>query len=437
MRRKANEPFFLTGLDIGTKKISIVVMETDPVTSESHVISIGSVNSKGIKKGDIIEPDLCVESIVNAIEKVESSSVYVSDAILSVGPSEVDSIILNETIRLREEGAYERPVTSSDMIDVVREAIFSARARSDECLLHAVPLEFSVDQSDFMTDPRGYKGTELTVSILAIFAPFKSIRDAVDCAEKAGLNVVGVIHKSISAGFGSLLPEEMDNGCVAVNIGAGTTSAAFFKDGKLQNLALFPIGGDQVTSDLASVLGVPSINAEYLKREVALSESGEDLYDELEFALDGKAFITSVEEVLSIISPRIEEILSRFLKPVIDSFGSEEAICSIVFSGGVAKTPGLLSFVEPFFGAPVRIGTPVDPGSLPLENRGSEFTSAVGIVNYFMEKENNPDLYLEPSLTDLVKEAEGSKDRKKWIDEFFKKWREFTQALKNAFSELF
>ncbi|MDO9508573.1 MAG: cell division protein FtsA, partial [Thermovirgaceae bacterium] len=381
MRREAEDPFILSGLDIGTKKISLVVTETYPTSSEMQVISIGSARSRGIRKGDILDPDLCVESIREAIDEAESSlELHVSDTILSVGPSQVDSIILNETIRLRDDGTPERPVTSSDMRDVTGKAIAAARARSQDCLLHAIPLEYSVDRSDFMPDPRGYKGTELSVSLLAVFVPEKSVRDAVECAEKAGLNVIGVIHKSISAAFGSLLSDEMNTESVAVDIGAGTTSAAFFKDGLLRGVALFPIGGDQVTNDIANVLDIPSSKAEFLKREVSLAESADALDDELEFDMDGKAFITSVEEVLCIIVPRIEEILSRFLKPLINDFGTSEKIRSIVFSGGVTSSQGFMAVVEPLFDAPARIGNPVDSSSLPPPGRGSEFASAVGIL---------------------------------------------------------
>lgn len=451
MRRETEDPFILSGLDIGTRKISFVVTETDPVSFEMQVISISASRSRGIRKGDILDPDLCVASIQEVIDEAESAlGLHVYDTVISFGPPQSDSLILDQTITLHEEGIPEKSVTSSDMKKAVEATIAVAKTKSKECLLHAIPLSYSVDGGHPTSDPRGYKGTELTVSLLTVFVPESSVLAVIECAEKAGLRVKGIIHKSISTAFGSLLPEEMQTGSVAVDIGAGTTSVTICNGGSIRDIAQFPIGGDHITNDIANVLDIPLSKAEYLKREVSLVEGKDSLDDELEFDVEGKAFITSVEEVLDIILPRVEEILKDFLQPWIKSCSPVESGGTIVFSGGVATSPGFMTVVDEIFQCRARIGTPVGMSSLPPKGRGSEFVSSVGIFNYINERDENQGSYLEPFFAEMPEEIEASgrieKQRgvpAKNMHPFRKNKRGkgfFTgliQELKHAFRELF
>ena len=407
MRRESRDPLILSGLDIGTRKISFVVTETDPASFEMQVILISSARSRGVTKGDILDPDLCVESIREVIDESESSlGLHVNETVISFGPSQTESFRLDQTIMLHEEGAPDRPITSGDMKNAVAASITAAKTRSEDFLLHAMPLGFSVDGGYPTSDPRGQRGSDLTVSLLAVFVPEKSVMAAIECAEKAGLKVNGIIHKSISTAFGSLFPEEMKKGAVAVDVGAGTTSAAFCIDGFIQGIAHFPIGGNHITKDIAKVLGIPFTKAEYLKREVSLTEDDDSIQDELEFEMEGKTFATSVEEVLNIISPRVDEMLGYFFKPWINGLDAAGSVETIVFSGGVSASPGFNDVVGEFFQSHTRMGLPVGMSCLPPQGKGSQFVSSIGIFNYLCARDENPGFYLEPSFKEMVEENE-------------------------------
>lgn len=437
MRREAKDPFILSSLDIGTKKISFVVTENDPDSFDMQVIFAGSARSRGVRKGDILDSDLCVESIRSVIDEAESSlGLHVDETVISFGPSLIDSFIIDQTITLHEEGTPARPVTSGDMKMAVDAAMAASGTRSQESLLHAIPLDYSVDGGPPTSDPKGYKGTYLTVSLLSVCVPESSVMTAIECARKAGLKVKGIIHKSISATFGSLLPEEMEKGSVAVDIGAGTTSAAFCIDGSIRDILQFPIGGDHITSDIATILEIPSAQAEYLKREVSLAESEDSLGDELEFDIEGKAIVTSVEKVLGIISPRVDEILIDFLEPWIKAFVAERGIETVVFSGGVVASPGFMIAVNDIFQCRTRIGVPIGMSSLPPKGKDSEFVSSIGVFNYLSEKDRNRGFYLEPFFTEMTAAID-----KGYPPRDHKRGKGFLagmiQELKHAFRELF
>jgi len=263
------------------------------------------------------------------------------------------------------------------------------------------------------------------------------------------LNVLGVIHKSIASAFGSLSGEEIEDGAVAVDIGAGTTTVTYTREGLIRGVDVFPGGGDLVTRDISEVLAIPASKAEYLKREVSLFECPEDLGDELEFEMGGEPFIVTVKDVLEILSPRIEEIFFRFIVPKIEEFQRDGALRAIVFSGGVAGSPGFMELASDSFETPVRLGEPVKGTSLPPHARGSEFSSTVGIVNYLLERDNNPDNLLEPEYPRLgdalnLEEAGSIKVLNPWKGKAGKKedggkglMARFFDALRNAFSELF
>lgn len=449
--KSSMDPFLLSGLDIGTKKITVIVAEKDPKTSDILVVCTGIARSKGIRKGDILDHDLMVESIREATDKAESIiGLPVPGTVISIGPSKVNSVVLNHSISLRKNGDPDRPVTSADMKDVVEEAIDSAMQMSEDCLLHAIPVKYSVDHDDGLDDPRGYKGSELSVEMLAIFVPERSIAEAVDCARKAGLDVVGVIHKSVSAALGSLSKEEMEKGSVAVDIGAGTSSMTYVHNGIIKGVDLVPVGGDHVTNDISQILGISASLAEMLKREVSLVESEESLCDELEFDEEEETFVATAGDVLDIIYPRIEEILVRFIDPGIKMISGTGKLASLVFSGGVTRSLGFGSVIDDLFDLPVRIGEPLDSNSLPPQSRGSEFTSPLGIIHYIFEKERKPDIYLEPSCHEMLGEKEGVNtigdiireprriftggiNRPERTDRF----AALIQAVKHAFKELF
>lgn len=450
MRHEKEDPVVLSGLDIGTRKVSIVVTEKDHVSSDFQIIAMESIRSRGIGRGEIVDKDLAVESIRKVIEIAENNSdFHVSDAILSIGPSAVETFTTEHTFRYREEGAPERPVTSADMREAIRKTIGRAKEANEDFLIHAFPMAYSVDSGSEVRDPRGFKGSEISVRLLLVALPVQTVQDIIHCAEKAGLNIVGIVHKSLSSALGSLTDDEMKHGAVAVDIGAGTTSLAFFRDGSVQDIAIFPAGGNQITNDIAELMEIPCSNAEHLKREVSLNEDPDDLGDELEFQMDGEPFVTTVQDVLDIVLPRIEEIILRFVKPVIEGNYSRNDRRIVVFSGGVSRTPGFEDFLHDCFDEPVRVAEPVNAQSLPPHVRGKEFTSTAGIVQYIMEKENHPDLYIQPSLGEKInapgydagqnilildpgkRSVPGSRKRgKSFIGRFF-------DALKNAFRELF
>lgn len=450
MRRGKQEPIIRSGLDIGTRKISLIVTETDPLSSEMQVIAVGSARARGISKGDIQDPDLVVESIRRAVDEAETAfDLNIRDTFLAVGPSSASVFRLEHRFPLREEGTPERPVTGKDMKDAVKGAVRVAREKGKELLVHAIPLGYSVDSGFPVRDPRGLKGSVLTVEVLFIGLPEEGVRRSITCAEKAGLKILGVVHKSIASAFGSLSEEEIIDGAVAVDIGAGTSTVTCVRDGTIRDVSIFPAGGDLVTQDVAKLLMIPTSKAEYLKREISLFEDPCDLQDELEFDLDGEPFVATVQDVLDIVFPRMEEILFDFLSPRIEEFGQEKFLRSIVFSGGVACARGFLDLVNDNYDIPVRIGGPVNAMSLPPQARGCEFASTVGIVNYLLEREAHPEILLEPCLAELT----GAPDDEQSMDILILDPRRsvatrkgnrgkgpmdgFIDALKNAFRELF
>ncbi|HOI81094.1 MAG: cell division protein FtsA [Thermovirgaceae bacterium] len=450
MRRGKEEPIIRSGLDIGTRKISLIVTETDPLSSEMQVIAVGSARARGMSRGDIQDPDLVVESIRRAVDEAETAfDLNIRDTFLAVGPSSASVFRLEHRFPFREEGTPERPVTGKDMKDAVKGAVRAARERGEELLVHAIPLGYSVDSGSPVRDPRGLKGSELSVEVLFIGLPEDEVKRSITCAEKAGLKVLGVVHKSIASAYGSLSEEEICHGAVVVDIGAGTSTVTCVRDGAVRDVTVSPVGGDLVTQDVAKLLMIPPSKAEYLKREISLFEDPCDLMDELEFELDGEPFVATVQDVLDIVFPRMEEILFDFLSPRIEEFGQEKGLRSIVFSGGVAGAMGFLDLINDNYEIPARIGGPVNAMSLPPPARGCEFASTVGIVNYLLEREAHPENLLEPCLVELT----GAPDEEQARDILILEPRRtgpgrnikrgkgpmggFIDALKNAFRELF
>ncbi|HQK25959.1 MAG TPA: cell division protein FtsA, partial [Synergistaceae bacterium] len=219
----------------------------------------------------------------------------------------------------------------------------------------------------------------------------------------------------------------------------GTTGVAVYAEGKPKRLAVIPVGGDHVTNDLACVLRIPMSKADMLKREVSLDEEEDRLEDDLEFQNRGKTLVCTVREVVDVISSRLEELFGALVESEVAESGVSVLPAGIVLTGGVANTLGVERLVSHLMDMPVRIGRPLDVHRMPPERNGVEYASAAGIIRYVVEKERNPQRYLDPfqgpgePRRKVVHPVPDSKDP--WIkgNPFAGAWAAIKKTLKELF----
>ena len=371
----------LAGLDIGTKKVCTVIAEVKS-DNEIELIGVGNVPSKGIKKGVIIDMDATVNSIIDSIDEAEQ-----------MAQSEIYSVftgVSGDHIRsFNSKGAY--TITGEDYEiteDDVERAIESAKAvmpQPDRVFLDYLPYDFKVDGHSGISDPVGMSGVKLEAGVHIITASLTCVQNIEKCVGRAGFDVEKIILHSIASGYAVLTDEEKEMGVVLIDIGAGTTDVAVFINNKVQFSYVLPLGGDNITNDVAIVLKIPSLRAEEIKKKYGKAFSydvnAKDMFP-MPAIIGRDSSEMPVKKLASIIEMRVEEMLG-IVKKQIEKAGLHHKIgAGIVITGGGAMLKDLTKLAGKIFSVPVRIGKPINVRGYNDIIKNPAYSTAVGLVKY-------------------------------------------------------
>jgi cell division protein FtsA len=244
---------YIVGLDIGTHKVCAIVAE---ITEEGRldVIGIGQTESKGLRKGVVINLDATIESIKKVVEEAElMAGVEIGSAYVGVAGTHIRGFNSRGVVAVSSKN---RTIERED----VGRSIEAAKAVSiplDRDILHVLPQEFVVDDQDGIADPTGMTGTRLEVNVHVITCSSTSAQNTVTCVNRAGLEASGTVLTQLAAAEACLTPDEKELGVALVDIGGGTTDLAIFEKGSLWHTAVLQVGGEHFTNDVAVALRTP------------------------------------------------------------------------------------------------------------------------------------------------------------------------------------
>jgi len=368
----------IVGLDIGTSKVVAVVAELAP-DGRMELIGMGSHESRGLKKGVVVN----IESTVNAIQRALEEAELMADCkILTVftgiAGSHIRSFNSTGMVAIKERNE----VTALD----VDRAIETARAMpipTDQQVLHILTQEFIVDGQDGVKEPIGMSGVRLEVKTHIVTGAVSAAQNIVKCVRRCGLEVSDLILQPLASSLAVLTDDEKELGVCLVDIGGGTTDIAVFREGAIRHTAVVPIAGDQITNDIAMALRTPTGDAEDLKirHGCALRQLAEPAQMiEVPGVGDRPPRQLSKQTLAEVIEPRVEELYSLVQKVLRDS-GYEELLSSgIVLTGGSAVMQGMVELGEEIFHMPVRLGVPRYEGGLSDVVRNPRYATVVGLL---------------------------------------------------------
>jgi cell division protein FtsA len=372
---------YLVGLDVGTSKICAIVAEL----VDDHgldVVGIGVAESRGIRRGVIVNLEAAVDSIKKAIDEAELTAGVEIDAVhLSMAGPHIKGFNSRGVIAVAGKS---REITRDD----VRRAIEAAKAVSLPAgreILHVLPQDFVVDEQDGIGAPVGMTGARLEVNVHIVTSATTATQNLVSCVNRAGVGVIDTVVEQIGAAEAVLTQDEKELGVALVDIGGGTTDIAIYERGSLWHTAVIGVGGDHFTSDIAVGLRMPIPDAEKLKRKCGCALSA--MVDEDETidvaSVGGRRPRVMARRILSeILQPRAEEIF-HLVWDEIRRAGYEKSLNSgIVLTGGGAILEGMPEIAEQIFDLPIRRGAPAGVGGLADHVGSPAFATAVGLVMY-------------------------------------------------------
>jgi cell division protein FtsA len=367
----------VVALDIGTSKVACLVAELGP-DGALEVLGMGSHESKGLKKGVVVNIEATVAAIQRALEEAElMADCKISSAYVGIAGSHIRSF--NSTgmvaVKDREVGALD--------VDRALETARAVNIPTDQQILHVLRQEFIIDGQEDVREPIGMSGVRLEVKVHIVTGAVSAAQNIIKCVRRCGIEVKDLILQPLASARAVLSEDEKDLGVCLIDIGGGTTDIAVFTHGAIRHTAVVPIAGDQITNDIAMALRTPTADAEAIKvrHGVALRQLA-DPNQMLEVPGIGERGSRSLsrQTLAEVIEPRVEELYS-LVQQVLRESGFEELLSSgVVLTGGSAVMRGMVELGEEIFHMPVRIGVPRYAGGLADVVRTPRHATAVGLL---------------------------------------------------------
>jgi cell division protein FtsA len=367
----------VVGLDIGTSKVACLVAELG-ADGRLEILGMGSHESKGLKKGVVVNIEATVAAIQRALEEAElMADCKIGSAFVGIAGSHIRSFNSTGMVAVKE-----REVVALD----VERAIDTARAvniPTDQQILHVLRQEFIIDGQEDVREPIGMSGVRLEVKVHIVTGAVSAAQNIIKCVRRCGIEVNDLILQPLASSRAVLAEDEKDLGVCLLDIGGGTTDIAIFTHGAIRHTAVIPVAGDQITNDIAMALRTPTSDAEAIKirHGVALRQLA-DPNQMIEVPGIGErgARTLSRQTLAEVIEPRVEELYSLVQQVLRDS-GFEELLSSgIVLTGGSSVMQGMVELGEEIFHMPVRIGVPRYAGGLAEVVRTPRYATAVGLL---------------------------------------------------------
>lgn len=367
----------IVGLDIGTSKVVAVVAEVMP-DGRHEVIGLGQHESKGLKKGVVVNIEATVESIQRALEEAElMADCKIRNVYTGIAGSHIDSFNSTGMVAIKD-----KEVSAADVARVI-ETAKAVNISTGQQLLHTLPQEFIVDNQGDVREPIGMSGIRLEVKVHIVTGAVSAVQNIVKCVRRCGLEVSDLILQPMASADAVLTPDEKELGVVLIDIGGGTTDVAIFSEGAIRHTAVLPIAGDQITNDIAMALRTPTAEAEEIKLRYGIAKQAlVDPAETLEVPGHGDRAprILSRQMLAAVIEPRVEELFALVHQCVRES-GYEDVLSSgIVLTGGSSMIPGMVELAEDIFLKPARVGMPDYQGQLADVVRSPRYSTVLGLL---------------------------------------------------------
>jgi len=370
----------VTVLDIGSAKtIALIAEVTDTgLRYRGH----GIADSRGSRKGIIVELDKAAESIQRAVDEAETiAGCAIGNAVIAIGGAHVKGVTSRGGISL---GSRPREVGRDD----IRMAVEKARSinlPSDRELLHLLPQEFILDDQTGVRDPAGMMASRLEVNLHLVTASSSATQNVITAANRAGIHVDNTVYEALVAADCTLRGDEKELGVCLADIGAGSTDLIVYFEGMVAHSGSIPVGGDHFTNDVSVGLRTPLAEAEKIKKafgQAISSRVPQSNEIEVPSVGDRPSRMMAQRMVAEILEPRAVE-LCELMRDHLHHAGVLE-IChaGVVCTGGGSRLQGFAEVGERILKTPVRLAAAMPLSRMPAQLAEPEFAAVVGLAMY-------------------------------------------------------
>ncbi len=377
-RTPKQKPDNVAVLDIGSSKTVCLIGQLEP-NFGVRLIGSGVSVSAGMKSGVVGDMEAVETGIRKAVQKAEREA--------EVAVHEV-SVNLTARSMISERVTAHTEIAGSEVSDRDVKRLYSSTlaefAEPNQTILHAIPLNWSVDGETNIQDPRGMFGSTLDVDMHFLLSGVGPLRNLAHSIERCHMRIKSVTASPYAAGIAVLTDDEKDLGVTLIDLGGGVTSACIFRDNKLVHAESMPVGGKTVTNDVARGLMTPMEAAERIKVIYGSALHGANDDNELipcpPMGAQDTLHNESRSILTTIIRSRVEETLEILRDRLLESQLNEYAGRRIVLTGGGAQLTGVRELAEYIFNKRVRIGRPHGIMGLSEMLSGPDFAVSAGLL---------------------------------------------------------
>ncbi|NWF76510.1 MAG: cell division protein FtsA [Nitrospirae bacterium] len=339
----------VVGLDVGTTKICAVVAEKN--SNRVMIQSISSVPSTGLRKGVVINKELTADSIKKAVKSAESlTGIEIRAVHIGISGGHIKGFDSYGAVSVRDKKVMAIDVERA--IDSAKEVYMPLNRE----VLQVIPMGYSVDGRNGIVNPIGMIGNRLEVKVYIITGAIRSVQNLLQSCQDAGVDVIDIVFEPLAAAEAILTDEEKKKGVAVIDIGGGTTDIVLYKNGWIRHSAVFDIGGNHFTNDIAVCLNLSIQEAERIKKTFGMVAKVTDGSEEIEIFQESQQRKIMCKDLSEIIMSRAEELLNLIKAELILCSGYEIASQGVVLTGGGSLLEGLIELAESKLCMPVRIG---------------------------------------------------------------------------------
>ena len=393
----------VAALEIGTSHVRVLVGEA---REDGHVTisGMGEVPSRGVRKGEVVEFDLALESVRSALHDAEERSpVKIGEVHLLVSGGEMLSMINRGSAPVYDSSEIQQ--------EDIHKCLETARAVSlptGRQLIHSIAQRYYIDDRHAVIDPLGMEGVKLSVDMLLLHGLRNRLRNTAKVVRSVPIEIRHVAFSGFCASLSSLTPEQKERGVLLIDMGGGTTDFVVYARNAIAWAGSLPVGGDHVTNDITHGLQVSKQQAEQLKEScgnalVDLSLRGQKISVPTELGV--KDQFVPITDLHTIIHCRVEEIFhlirNQLLKQELLHLLSSGVV--LVGGGSVLKHVDVLG--GKVFGMPCQVGKPLHFSGITTVTERPEYAAPLGMIRH--------------GLSSLLREEQEKSPGRRLFEKFF------------------
>ncbi|MGK2896191.1 MAG: cell division protein FtsA [Candidatus Saccharimonadales bacterium] len=374
---------YAVGIDVGTTTVRCVVGHIDTATGVPTIVGVGKAPNTGMRKGTVVHLQGPATAIDDALGEAERMSGYqVNAAALSINGAHLLSTKADGMIAV---GSLDHEITQEDL-HRIEEVATIGKVPANREILDVVPHSYRLDGQDGIKDPLGMTGTRLEINANVISTLSPHLHNLEKTAKMANVEAHPISPSVIAASHAVLKEAQIENGVAVIDFGGATTSVAVFEEGDLQHVGVIPIGGNNITNDLAIGLKTDPEIAEQVKVLHADVSPRKDIGG-VSIKHDGNVHTFQLKDVDEIVEARLEEIFEDVQKELKKAGRAGQLPAGVVIVGGSSHIKHLAEYAKEALGLAAQIGKPMGFGGVSEQAEKPEFAAAVGLM--FMDSERD------------------------------------------------